>query len=302
MVVGAAGVMTAAASSLAAQDFEFRRELTAGSRFAIRNIIGDVRLEGTSGRTIEVTAKKKPGRHGDPEDVEIKAVERDGGVAICVYYPGQWSRDRDEDDDRSSRRNRNRNRSNHDGDDDDDVCNRGHNWGNNNRNDTSVDFLVRVPAGLKLDLKTVSGDVIGRSLRGEKVDVGTVSGDVSLTDLTATVLDANSVSGNVDLSQVEAREVSAETVSGNVDFTGAINPQGAYDFKTLSGDVVLTLAREPDAQVSAVTFSGDLRSDFPVNRDSARRHRNRFNATWGKGGAQIDLESFSGGIEIREGK
>jgi DUF4097 and DUF4098 domain-containing protein YvlB len=143
--------------------------------------------------------------------------------------------------------------------------------------------------------------VIGQALRGDNIDVGTVSGDVSITNAVATVLEANSVSGNVDLNGIQAREVSAETISGDVDYRGPIDPQGAYDFKTLSGDVVLTLPKEPDAQVSAVTFSGELRSDFPVNRDG-RRRRNRFNATWGKGGAQIDLESFSGGIEIRESK
>ena len=73
-ILSAAGVATLLASSLTAQGFEFRRELPAGSRFAIRNIIGDVRLEGTSGRTLELTATKKAGRHGDPDDVEIKAV------------------------------------------------------------------------------------------------------------------------------------------------------------------------------------------------------------------------------------
>lgn len=288
------GLLVGVVAVLRAQDFEFRRELAPGSRFALRNIIGDVRIDGTSGRSVEVTATKKEGRHGDPDDVEIKAVETDGGVAICVYYPGQSSRDRD-DDRPSKRRNRNR-------DDDGDVCNRGHDWGNNNRNDTQVNFVVRLPAGLKLDLKTVSGDVIGQKLRGDNIDVGTVSGNLSLTDVTATLIDAGSVSGDVDLDQIRARDVTAETVSGNVTYTGDIDPQGSYDFKTLSGDVVLTLPREPDAKVSAVTFSGELTSDFPVNRDSARKRRNRFNATWGKGGAQIDLESFSGDIEIRGAK
>ncbi len=291
-----AGVLLIVAPALEAQDFEFRRELAAGNRFALRNIIGDVRIDGSSGRAVEVTARKKPGRHGDPADVEIKAVETDGGVAICVYYPNQSSRRRD-DDRSSSRPDRDRRRHR-----DDDVCHRGDGWGNNNRNDTSVDFVVRLPAGLKLDLKTVAGDVVGQGLRGENIDVGTVSGDLRMTDVTAAVLDAASVSGDVDLDRVRAREVSAETVSGNVSYTGEIDWRGGYDFRTLSGDVVLTLAGEPDAQVSAMTFSGDLTSDFPVTRDSARKRRNRFNATWGKGGAQIDLESFSGDIEIRRSR
>jgi hypothetical protein len=296
-----AAVVVGMAAPLAAQDFEFRRELAAGSRFAVRNIIGDVRVEATSGRQVEVTARKKAGRHGDPDDVEIRHVETDGGLAICVIYPGQRvRRDRDDDgdrDDRDNRRSRRRSSS------DNDPCQRNNgSWDSGNRNDTSVDFVVRLPAGLDLDIKTVSGDVIGDGIRGDQVDFGTVSGNVSLTDFTATSLDANSVSGDVDLARIRSREVSAETVSGDVSFGGTIDGRGRYDFKSLSGDVVLTLAGEPDAKVSAATFSGHLSSDFPVTRDDTRRRRNRFNATWGSGGAELDLESFSGDIEIRQAK
>ncbi|MFN0182009.1 MAG: DUF4097 family beta strand repeat-containing protein [Gemmatimonadales bacterium] len=295
----AAAVVVGMAAPLAAQDFEFRRELAAGSRFALRNIIGDVRVEATSGRQVDVTARKKAGRHGDPDDVEIRQVETDGGLAICVIYPGQRvRRDREDDrDDRDSRRSRRRSPSH------DDPCHRNDgSWDGNNRNDTSIDFVVRLPAGLDLDIKTVSGDVIGDGIRGDQVDFGTVSGNVSLTDFTAASLDANSVSGDVDLARIQSREVSAETVSGDVTFGGTIHGQGRYDFKSLSGDVVLTLAGEPDAKVSAATFSGHLNSDFPVTRDDTRRRRNRFNATWGSGGAALDLESFSGDIEIRRAK
>jgi hypothetical protein len=302
LALGSAGVAT-----VRAQDFEFRRELAAGSRFVLRNIIGDVRIEGTSGRTVEVSASKKEGRYGDPEDVEIRTFDLDGGVAICVFYPGQYSRnsrnrDRDDRDDRADRDDRDdgnvRNRRVRSGRRDD-PCSREGNWSNNNRNDTSVDFVVRLPAGLDVDAKTVSGDLIGQGLRG-RLDLGTVSGNLQLTDAEGEVLEASSVSGDVELDRITAREVGAETVSGDVTFVGPIDPKGSYDFKTLSGDVIVTLPREPDAQVSAVTFSGRLVSDFPVQMDG-RRRRNRFSATWGSGSAQLDLESFSGDVRIRSG-
>lgn len=301
--------LTLAASAAPAQDFHFRRELATGTRFAVRNIIGDVRVEAGTGREVEVTARKKPGRHGDPEDVEIKAVEMTGGVAICVFYPNQRDSrsDRNRDDERAERRRR---REDAEDDDDDrparrrsrepDPCHRDSDWNGNNRNDTSVDIVVRLPAGVRADLKTVSGDVSAEGIRGT-LEIASVSGDVHLADFQGDVLDATTVSGDVDLARVTAREVTAETVSGEVSFSGPLDPKGAYDFKTLSGDVTLTLPREPDARMSAVTFSGDVRSDFPVqSRD--RRHRNRFQATWGSGTAQLDLESFSGDIKIRSGR
>jgi len=332
----AVGLALAFAPRLVAQrnDFEFHRELSPGSRFVLRNIIGDVRLEGTSGRTLEVTATKKAGHHGDPQDVEIRSLDLSGGVAVCVYYPGQYAKgdrgDRSDRQDRSERRERierrerddrdrddrtarrkaekedrdddeddDRPRNRHDShrDHDDDVCDRNHGWNGNNRNDTSVEFLVRLPSGLKLDAKTVSGDVHGKGLRGE-LDIGTVSGDVRLADLDAGNLDAASVSGEIELDRVRAHDVSAETVSGNVTYVGDIDSQGSYNFKTLSGDVVVTVPRQPNAQLSAVTFSGEFRSDFPTQTDPKRR-RHRYNATWGNGSARIDLESFSGDIAIR---
>lgn len=274
--------------SVRAQDFEFTRDLAPGSTFVLRNIIGDVQVEAGSGRTVSVTARKKPGRHGDPDDVEIKAVEIADGVAICVYYPtsGRSQRSRENGRDRARRRN-------------DDPCRRGSEWQNNDRNDTSIDFTIRLPAGLRVDAKTVAGDFVGLGLRGT-LDLGTVSGDLRLTDVEGDELEATSVSGDIELDRIRVREVGAETVSGNVTFTGPIDPKGRYDFKTLSGDVIMTLPREPDATVSAVTFSGDLDSAFPIATTGGRNRRHRFKATWGAGTAQLDVESFSGDIRIRE--
>lgn len=268
-----------------ARDFEFRRDLAAGERFLLRNIVGDVAIEPGSGRALEVTAVKRGGRHGDPEDVEIRAVDLDGGVAICVFYPG--TRRRDEDDDRDRRAAR---RSV-------DPCRREGRWGNDDRNDTRVDFTVRLPADLVVDLKTVAGDVTGRGLRGD-LDLGTVSGRLRLTGVHASTLEASSVSGDVELGDVDARDVSAETVSGDVTYTGSLRQDGRYDFKTLSGDVEITLPAEPDATLRGTTFSGRFYSDFPTAPEG-RRRRNRFNATWGSGSASIDVESFSGDVRIR---
>jgi Toastrack DUF4097 len=302
-----AGVVPGRAQS---RDFSFRRELSSGAHFALRNIIGDVRIEPASGRTLEVTAVKRAGRHGDPDDVEIRAVEMGDGVAICVYYPNSGYRsdhdrddgdrardDRDDDDragdarndDRSSRRSTRSRRS--------DPCRREGNWGGNNRNDTEVSFTVRLPAGLDVDVRTVSGDVTGRGLRG-RLDLGTVSGDLRLTDVQGASLDASSVSGDVELIDVDARDVGAETVSGNVTYTGRIQREGSYDFKTLSGDVELTLPEQPNARLRGSTFSGRLVSDLPTSRDG-RRHRSRFEASWGDGSATIDVESFSGDVRIQ---
>src|SRR2546426_3989434 len=234
----AAGCLLLAAPGLAAGQagnrFELRREIPQGGLVVLRNIIGPVQLQPAPGRTLEVSGVKKEGRHGDPEDVEIRTVELEKGVAICVFYPSDWgSRDRHYGDRHQHRRRES-----------EDPCERERDCCGDTRNDTRVEFTLKVPAGIRLDAKSVTGDVVGSGLRGE-VDVASVSGDVRLSGIQAGALEASSVSGEIELLDVQAREVGAETVSGNVTFRGPIDQRGSYDFKTLSGNVVLELPGEP---------------------------------------------------------
>lgn len=280
----AVGGLLLAGSALAQgeRQFEFRRELAAGKRFHLSNVIGDVVVTGGSGRTVEVTAVKKQGRHGDPEDVTVEVVELDDGVALCVRYPFTGRR-------RSTSSSKSKN-----------PCSwEGGSWsGNGDRNDTEVNFTVRVPAGLILDIGTVSGDVAGERLDGE-LDLSSVSGDVRLEGGQGPSIDLETVSGDVDLLKVTSKEVSGRTVSGDIVFEGPVLGGGTYDFATTSGDITLRLPDRPNATMSAATFSGGFSSDLPVNQDASRRHRHRFAATWGSGSARLDLESLSGDVTIR---
>jgi hypothetical protein len=279
----------AAAAALHAQgkpDFEFRRDLPAGKRFYLQNIIGDVKVTGGPGRTVEVTARKQEGQHGDPEDVTIETVELDDGVAICVRYPGHYSSSRRRSDSRDSSRPRS-------------PCSQEGSWsGNGDRNDTEVHFTLKVPSGLKLHVGTVSGDTEAEDLDGD-LELRSVSGDVRLTGGRGGVIDLETVSGDVGLLQIRSKDVSGHTVSGEIAFEGSIEDGGEYDFATTSGDITLRLPGRPNATLSAATFSGRLSSDLPITPDDSRRHRHRYAATWGSGSARLGMESLSGDLAIR---
>jgi hypothetical protein len=45
----------------------------------VKNISGDIKVEPTSGSQATVTAVKRPGRHGDPEDVVVRQVNTTRG-------------------------------------------------------------------------------------------------------------------------------------------------------------------------------------------------------------------------------
>lgn len=258
-------------------DFSWSGELASGKRLTVKNIVGDIRIEPASGRSVSVTGVKKAGRHGDPKDVEIRQVQTGDGITVCVVYPGSRN--------------------------DEEGCDRlgGHKGDGWNNNDTRVDFTVRLPSGTALNAMTVSGDVDGRGIRGA-VEARTVSGDVHLSDVTGPLVDAQTVSGNVTLDGVGADEVTGHTVSGEVEFSGEIRPKGDYDFKSLSGDVVMRIPKNAGAEVSGSTFSGDFRSSFALTTRVTSRYTGsqRINGTIGDGSARIRIESFSGSVEIRE--
>src|SRR5947208_16553305 len=83
-----AGVMSlAAAGSAAAQgsDFQWKGKLAQGKTIEIRGVNGDVRAMTTTGTEVEVSAIKRA-RRSDPDEVEIKVFEHEGGVTICAIY------------------------------------------------------------------------------------------------------------------------------------------------------------------------------------------------------------------------
>jgi hypothetical protein len=283
-----------AAAPLGAQgkpDFELHRELAAGRRLYVQNIIGDVRVTGGSGRTVEVTAVKKARRYGEPADVIVETVELDDGVAVCVRYPNQGRRRPPTPEQLA----KNPCSSGDWGDSDGDGWHdRGH------RNDTEVNFTVRVPAGLRLHAGTVSGDVRAESLDGD-LEIHSVSGDVHLVGGRGAAIDLETVSGDVELSDVRSKDVSGHTVSGEISFSGPIEDGGEYDFATTSGDITVRLPARPNATLSAATFSGRLSSDLPITPNESGRRRHRYAATWGSGSARLGLESLSGDLAIRVG-
>lgn len=279
---GVALLSGAAAHAQGKSDFEFRRELAAGKRFYLSDIIGDVQVTGGSGRTVEVTAIKQAGRHGNPEDVTIETIELDDGVALCVRYPAERSGTRS----RASTLAKN-------------PCSWEGRWtGNGDRNDTEVNFAVKVPAGLRLHIGTVSGDVAAQRLEGE-LDLHSVSGFVRLEGGKGPGIDLETVSGDVHLLEVTSQEVSGRTISGEILFRGPVQDGGSYDFTTTSGDISVALPQRPNATLSAATFSGDFASDLPVNQDTSRHRRHRYNASWGSGTAKLYMESLSGDLTIR---
>ena len=270
IAAAAALLITAAfAQSAGAQrgDFRWNGRLSSGQEIEIRNLNGDIRAEPSSGSEVEVVGRRSG---DDVEDVEIRVVPDRGGVTICAVFPSTGE---------SRSRSRGRN------DDRDDQCSHGRRHVNKRNFDARVDFVVRVPAGVELVARTVSGDIEARGLRG--------------------TVDASSVSGDVDVSTSGRAE--ASSVSGNVRATLGRTGNESLRFNSVSGNVVIRLPAGIDADFRANTLSGRIESDFPINLRSREERRSRWvdvrigeraTGTFGRGGPEISAETVSGNIRV----
>lgn len=176
-----------------------------------------------------------------------------------------------------------------------------------------VDYVIAVPAGASVSVKSISGDIIVSGVRGEvraetvsgDVDVSatpnvtvaktvsgnviardiggattlvlsTVSGSVIASGLRVRALEAGSVSGDVKLSGMQVERVEARSMSGNIEFDAPFTRAGRYEFTSHSGNVRIVVSGSTGFELDADTFSGSVRSDLPVTlRTLGREDRDR---------------------------
>lgn len=194
-------------------DFRWRGPVAAGDWIEIKGVNGGIRAEAADGNEVEVTAVKRRGREGRPEDVRIERVAHDGGVTICAIYPSS----------RRSRPNR---------------CTAGDEWNSSvDDNDTRVEFVVRVPRGVHFLGATVNGAVEARSMPADAT-VSTVNGAVSVS--AAGVVQASTVNGDVDVSTGRAdagRNLNFSTVNGDITLEVPAGFRARVDAELLNGRI-----------------------------------------------------------------
>jgi hypothetical protein len=228
LTLAIASPLTARAQS----DFRWSGRLASGQEIEIRNLNGDVRAEPSTGSEVEVVGRRSG---DDVDEVEIRVVRQGDGMLICAVFPnsgGSWSgRNRDDDGGRGHRRGG-----------DDECSNRGRRSSTRSF-EARIDFVVRVPAGVRLAAASVSGDVSARGLRSA-VRASSVSGDVEVS--TTGPAEASSVSGNVvaTLGRTGGEELSFRSVRVGEHVRGTLGRGGpAVSVNTVSGDITVERTR-----------------------------------------------------------
>lgn len=149
-----------------------------------------------------------------------------------------------------------------------------------------------------LSIDTGSGSVRLEGVSGSRVGVDTGSGSVEGTGIRAERLTVDTGSGGVDLRGVSTRELGIDTGSGSVDVALVSDlDRGVID--TGSGGVEISVPSDFGARLNLDTGSGRIDVDLPAR--SVQAERVRWNGVVGDGEGTLEVDTGSGGIEIRRG-
>ena len=235
-------------------DFTWDGRMDRGHTLYVRNLNGAIRVTKADGDRASIVATKQ-WRRGDPADVRIEQVKTtaSGDMLVCAF----WS-EHARCDERGYR-----------------SRGEGNSW--RRGNDVSVQFTVRLPAGVR-------------------VVVSTVNGEVSVEDATDEV-EATSVNGSVWAASLGG-PVEARTVNGDVRARMAQRSSRDLRFTSVNGTVIVQVPENADAELLMSTVNGSVASDFPVTVQGKLNPR-RLNATLGKGGALIEMKTVNGDVRLR---
>ncbi|GJG87364.1 hypothetical protein tb265_25450 [Gemmatimonadetes bacterium T265] len=239
--------------------FTWDGRVPAGRWLYVKNLSGPIHVESASGDQVVITADRTTRGDANPQDVRFVAQKADDGqgMVICALWGANTTCDE-----------RGYHGERHSGD-----------WDGNHRDGwVSVEFTVRVPRGVKLDLATVNG---GLDVRGATADVV-----------------ANTVNGSVR-AETGGGPVSARTVNGSV-WARMLNTGDARDleFTTVNGSVTVEMPATLGAEVELSTVNGRVGTEFPVTI-SGRIDPRRLRATIGDGSRHVRLRTVNGSVDLR---
>jgi hypothetical protein len=238
--------------------FAWSQSVAPGSWVRVRNTNGAIRVARAAGSAVRITATKQyKGRR--PEPVRFLTRQDGSGAVVCAVWGssgGHCSADQYGSGQRGSGSFLHR------------LLFR--------RSGVSVDFVVALPPGVRLDVSTVNG----------RVTVADAASEVR----------AKTVNGSVT---VDARggPVSAETVNGSVLARIAdLAPGAGLSLGSVNGSVTALVPPALDGDLDLRTTNGRVVNELPVSAQHADRRSLR--GILGAGGRRLSLQTVNGSVRF----
>lgn len=144
------------------------------------------------------------------------------------------------------------------------------------RDNVEINYVLKVPPSVSLNMKTVNGRIVTRGIEGET--------------------EASTVNGTIDVEVAGTQELCATTVNGRVKakFTRAFN--GAQ-FKSVNGGVEAFLPNDASFAVDLAQVNGDFEASFPLSIHSQPGSR-RVSGEVNGGEHRLKIVTVNGDVEL----
>jgi hypothetical protein len=144
------------------------------------------------------------------------------------------------------------------------------------RDDVEIDYTLKVPAGVSLDVSTVNGRIATRGTEG--------------------ATEASTVNGTIDIETAGTHELQATTVNGRVKATFTKSFSGAR-FKSVNGGVQASLPTSASFTVDLSQVNGDFEAAFPLSIHSNPGSR-RVSGEVNGGQHELKIVTVNGDVEL----
>lgn len=247
-----------------AEVFSYASAVPAGKTLYLRDMAGSITVEPAADDTLRVIADMKwRGDSTPPRDVRFTGMTLADGALVCaIFGDGECSVENYQSKSDGSG-----------------ISLRGGNLklGLGGNSQAEVHFRVQVPAGVKLDLVMVDGNVMSAS---------------------SAPVRARGVNGNLTIA-TSVGPVTVKTVNGDVDARmSSLSGSDSVHVETVNGSAFLFLPETVSASVDIGSTNGTLLTDFPgaAARD---RFTKQIVATLGAGVTPVRVRTLNGDAQLR---
>jgi hypothetical protein len=244
--------------------FSHNVAMAAGQTLYLRDMVGSITVEPSADDTLRVVADLKwRGDSTPPTDVTFNASTLADGALVCAVFGGARCSVQDYDGQSNGSGIR--------------IGGGKLRLGLGGSRESEAHFRVSVPAGVKLDLVMVEGDVVSAS--SAPVRVRGVNGSITVV--------------------TSVGPVTAKTMNGSVDARmSSLSGTDSVNVETINGDAYVFLPETASARVHIESTNGTLLTDFPgvADRDKLTK---LITATLGSGVTPVRARTINGGVQLR---
>lgn len=151
--------------------------------------------------------------------------------------------------------------------------------------------IVNIGGDVSIDV--TSGDITGKGIKG-KLTVDGTSGDVNVRAVHGDI-HIDVTSGDITVKQ-KGGDLWIDTSSGDISVETTIEKNGRYRVDTSSGQITFQIPESSSCTLDLETSGGRIRAKLPMVIESVSRTRLR--GTMGDGGAQLNLSTSGGNIDL----